>query len=254
MDGRRNRNSTARAGLWSTSKCTNRKRFAPYHAEAERGWLLSRQGHRKATCIVTVGTEAIKVFRKSVHADFRLPISEEDVAGALRRLPGEYLRGLEAVYLLGGSSSQMIRRQTWGMYGWFAIYLCPMPRRSLAARGKGQPCDNDLRRLWPFRPLVRRCGDECAAEVRDEELREFYLRDILIHEIGHHVDFLKRGLAPSHRVKRSALLRLSSNGSENGSCSGDCHQPPKCVGEGVLERDYERVHALAPLRVSVPPW
>ncbi len=196
MAGRRNRNSTARAGLWSTSKCTNRRRFDPSDIEAGREWILSRYGHRKPTLTVKSEAYSIEIYRRALHPDFRLPVSEADVVGALRRLPARFLRALDAVYLLGGSNSQMIRQRTWGLYGWFAIYLCPVPRRSLVVSGKGHPCNDDLRRLWPFRPSVRRRGNEWSAEVSDEELREFYVRDTLVHEVGHHVDFLKNGFRP----------------------------------------------------------
>jgi hypothetical protein len=44
-----------------------------------------------------------------------------------------------------------------------------------------------------MRPRIRREGSHWLAEVDERELRDFYLYDVLLHEVGHHVDFRRNG-------------------------------------------------------------
>ena len=72
----------------------------------------------------------------------------------------EFIEGLRAVFILGGTRKQMISWNssvtTYGHYWNFCIFLHAFPQK--APRGE----------------LAR--------------LRAFFLHDVLVHEIGHHVD------------------------------------------------------------------
>ena len=102
--------------------------------------------------------------------DFHQPCGSDAVERALARMPPEDLVGLRAVFLLGGNRRQ---RRPWqkslGCYGlhWQGcIFLCA---HHTAAHGEGDG------------------GGGFSAD----DLRRFYLDEVLVHEVAHHVDGLR---------------------------------------------------------------
>ena len=125
-----------------------------------------------------------------------MPITENDVEEQFKRVPQEFLEGLEGVILLGGSKKQL--KVAWshlycfGGYVWNVIFITPFPKAQLQQRSKRLPA-----------PHIQREYERAGAryEHRDgwwirtftiDALMTFYLRDVLIHELGHHVDNYNR--------------------------------------------------------------
>ena len=96
--------------------------------------------------------------------DFIHPVKRTEVEHRLRAMPPKHLVGLRAVFLLGGTRKQ---QRSWtsslGCYGsyWRAcVFLC----------------------AHPF---------ELGYHNRDS-IRDFYLDDVLVHEVAHHIDRHRR--------------------------------------------------------------
>jgi hypothetical protein len=118
---------------------------------------------------------------------YRHVLSADDIQARLSQLPPQFLRGLEVVQL-----SRMTRKKQgfpcYGIQWGAAIYLYPIeidlverhrapptPRQLTEARMYGGQWQQESARLWK---LV----------WTPETLRDFYLNNILIHELGHLVD------------------------------------------------------------------
>lgn len=119
--------------------------------------------------------------------------SREEVELRLTQLPQAHLVGLRAVVLLGGTRRQEVcwrgNLSCYGFYSEGVVFLCAIPR----AMG-----------TWTF-----------------EEKRDFYLHDVLPHEVGHHVDSGrnmgradKEAFAHSY-ADRHGQNRASSRGSKS---------------------------------------
>jgi hypothetical protein len=179
-----------RSGAYSKEKFTNWTDFDPYHEEIS-ALPASLQPHR---VLPLGGGGECRIYERPLSPGFLRPYTGEDVARVLASLPQPFLRELKGVFLMGGTGKQA--RIAWsdlyryGSYGSATVHLFAFPCRRLERRRKG-----------PCRPHVvqeyLRAGATCATEgnewvcrFTEESLRLFYLADVLIHEVGHHVDRL----------------------------------------------------------------
>jgi hypothetical protein len=178
--------------VYSVSKYTNWVEFDPFWSEALD--FSTRLIPRLSPVVVVEADEghAISIYEKETHPLFVKPCTASDVAAVLNRMPREHLAGLERVNLLGGASKQdrvaSIDLVSYGCYSKGRIWLHAFPRRQMSRW---------LRRL-PKPSVVQeytRVGAELAPEdggwrfrFSEDSLRRFYLRDVLLHELGHHVD------------------------------------------------------------------
>jgi hypothetical protein len=100
------------------------------------------------------------------------------------------LAGLRGVFPLAGTTAQRRRRGlVFGQYGDSRIYLFPVPEERVI--GGWQVPRNSaelegLRRLGATVGLPGRRGVHVLFD--HEALRRFYLYDVLLHELGHHVE------------------------------------------------------------------
>ncbi len=138
-----------------------------------------------------------------LHPRFLRPYDCEDVKRILDIIPRDMLLGLRQISLLGGTSRQ--EKSAWnahwcyGCYGYGCVTLFAFPER---------------RRIWSSPDLhqpaeihaYQRAGVEMTHEngewvyrFTDESIKRFYLWDVLVHEIGHHVDRFH----PDRSTKRS---------------------------------------------------
>jgi hypothetical protein len=146
--------SGPRSNAYSESKFTNWTNYDPFWAEALAAFKrfdgrLSR--YPAFPHVVTLPPLA---------PDFIHAAKRPEVIQRLRRMPSEHLEELRIVFLLGGSRKQ---ERSW--------------RTSLGAYGF----------YW------RRCVFLCAHTYQLgrwdlDSLRQFYLDDVLVHEVAHHVD------------------------------------------------------------------
>lgn len=129
--------------------------------------------------------------------DFFFPVTAQEAVEALRRLPPGHRNGITHLWL------RRVRKKDYDDDHPFANYICgsgvqlivlyPWPSDMLLRfPGSRKPTAKMLRNYEPWcTDLVRRDGEWCLRWTR-ESLRSFYLDDLLLHEVGHHLDFYRR--------------------------------------------------------------
>jgi hypothetical protein len=190
--------SAGRSNMYSSSKYTNWSRYDPQQAE------LNSLGQVRPTSIYSLPDGSkVPLLVLPLHSRFVRPFGCVDVKRILNIVPQEMLLGLRRIALLGGTTRQ--EKSAWnpdwcyGCYGYGSISLFAFPER---------------RRIWASPDLhkpaeihaYQRAGVEMTHEdgtwvyrFTDDSIRRFYLWDVLVHEIGHHVDRFH----PDRSTKRS---------------------------------------------------
>lgn len=91
--------------------------------------------------------------------------------------------------MAGTAKQRRVRSLTYGMYFRNRIYLFPVPAQRLADGWRCSSNPAEIQKYVAFGAQVRSSGHRGITIAFDEEsLRRFYLYDVLLHEIGHHVD------------------------------------------------------------------
>jgi len=118
------------------------------------------------------------------------PWTTQDAADVLGAIPSEFLTDMTGVFLLGGTTRQRsLSKVTYGMYRRGRIFLCAYPKRMLAQKWSKMPKPSVAKEYTKFGAILDSDGKGGALLTFDESsLRQFYLYDVLLHEIGHHVD------------------------------------------------------------------
>ena len=197
--------SGERSNMYSMNKCSNWSRFNPFDSEIE----AIPPSVRPASTIETETGTRIGIFARDPHPSFIQPVSVEDVETALKDVPAEFLRGLTSVYILGGTAKQakaaLSRLFRFGCYGRNRIYLHAFPKRCLRLTYKVPPLPDALQEYIRAGATWSSEGSLHELRFSEESLRTFYLRDVLLHEVGHHVDE-----SNPFRKKRAASERYAN--------------------------------------------
>ena len=127
------------------------------------------------------------------HKDFIMPLNIDDIKREIDKLPKRFIDGIKAILLLAGSKKQLkvfdSKLFTYGTYWNDMIFIHPFPKSNmnLYYRNALKPnIKNDYLRVG----AVVEKDDKIGMWIKwnNENLKAFYLRDVLIHEIGHHYD------------------------------------------------------------------
>lgn len=121
-----------------------------------------------------------------------MPVTVEDVRESLTRIPAVFHRGLQAIFLLAGTRKQAKVAGgddlSYGCYWADCVFLHPFPKSKLRSVYPRPPKPSDLLEY-------ARAGAEITTESQGtvvrfdaRSLKKLYLQDVLVHEIGHHVD------------------------------------------------------------------
>lgn len=182
----RAKGSGPRSGLYSEQRFTNWSPHDPYWSEAEG--LPTRM--RPSAVIPQDEDRSLCVYERPLAAGFTRPWSVDDVVDVLRRVPPTFATGLSAVYLMGGTARQGRRRAlTFGMYSDGRIFLFPVAEQRIAEGWRTSANPANLSKYTKFGAAVRPPNRGAATVIfEDQNLRRFYLYDVLLHELGHHVD------------------------------------------------------------------
>lgn len=154
------KSSGPRGGLYSESKFTNWADHDPFFMEAQTAHKLFFRRRRKSRNFPHIVT------MPALKPDFMQVCTPGQVERRLVRMPSRHLDGLEAVFLLGGTRKQQL---SWnsaaycsGIYWRRCVFLCAY-------------LFDDARKMYI------------------EDLRSFFLDDVLVHEVAHHVDRFRSG-------------------------------------------------------------
>jgi hypothetical protein len=180
------RGSGPRSNSYSEQKFANWRPNSPYWAEVE-----TLNPEMRPRLEVERASEApLGVFDRSLSPGFVRPWSIDDVAEVLTTIPGVYLADLAGVFLLGGTSRQRnLKKITYGMYSSGRIFLFALPEVMLVQHWRSMPKPSVVKEYTKFGATVTSAVKGRATLRFDESsLRLFYLYDVLLHEVGHHVD------------------------------------------------------------------
>lgn len=173
-----------RSDRYSGSKVSNWMSFQPWHGAIDQ--ILKR--HRDE--LELERTEALVVVEPA-HVDFVQPVSETDIRNTLARVPDDYLEDLGGVFVLAGSKKQAKvakRLFCYGTYWLGCIFLAPYPKHRMCLCYSKPPRPAILREFVRAGVQVRESTKGLEVVFDETSLRAFYLHDVLMHEIGHHVD------------------------------------------------------------------
>ena len=187
MPNRPKRGSGERSNWYSGSKFTNWTPFDPYSSE-----LRSARRDVRPSKTVERGPDQspLPVFEAALHDDFIRPASGVEIAATLELVPAEFLTGLAGVFLLSGTRKQAraLRLFRYGCYASGDIHLHAFPKALLHLNLKGDLKPSVEREYLRAGAKIRRGRGGSVLEFDPASLRAFYLYDVLLHEVGHHVD------------------------------------------------------------------
>jgi len=132
------------------------------------------------------GRDHVKYLAEPPGLGYIHPVTIEEVAERIKRLPKRYLQNLEVVQF-----SRMTRKRAlfpcYGMQWGSAVYLYPI-EASLIEIYVGPPRPEQLIEARMFGGKWEQEKNRWRLVWTEEAIRDFYLNNVLIHEIGHTVD------------------------------------------------------------------
>lgn len=181
-------NRSSRSNAYSESKCSNWMRFDPYQGE-----LSSLPPNLKPTASYPINDDhKCRIYQRPVNHAFLRPYDADDVIQTLKLLPQEFLADLDAIYLMGGNRKQdqvaWSNLSRFGTYCWKDIYLWAFPRCMLKCYYKGTPKPVFKQEYERAGATFEENNTGYTCHFNEDCLKTFYLGNVLIHEIGHHVD------------------------------------------------------------------
>lgn len=144
--------SGPRSNIYSENRFTNWSEYEPW-------WLEVQATFKRFDANIAKRPQFPKIIELPPLDGFIRPCSAPQVEAQLRSCPGEFLKGLRAVFILSGTTKQLrslkrSRTRYYGMYWNCCVFL----------------------HAFPF------------GRSNLDTIRRYYLRNVLMHEVGHHVD------------------------------------------------------------------
>ena len=178
-----------RSKIYSGSKFTNWTNFNPYVSE-----LRALPDDLKPACIFNVDdNDVCRIFSLDLHNDFIRPFGTADILDSLATVPKTYLRGLDSIYLLRGTKKQSkVSLSSLFRYGCYTnnkIYLHAFPKYLLhVVFTKKTPRPDIIQEYKRAGAAIKTTAKGLEVIFNEASLKQFFLADVLMHEIGHHVD------------------------------------------------------------------
>lgn len=180
------RGSSERSNRYSESKYTNWSRYNPFDLE-----ISTLPEELKPEINIEAGAAIVPVYTRDLHPDFIRPVEVKDIRGLLSRVPSDFLNSLRGIYLLGGTSKQLKaskKRFRYGCYESGRIYLYAFPRWMLTELWGQLPKPTIVEEYRRMGAQWKQSDSGWRLEFDQSSLKRFYLFDVLLHELGHHVD------------------------------------------------------------------
>lgn len=147
-----NSGSKSRGNMYSQDRFTNWSEYDP-------AWSEVQAVYKRFDGRISKNPYFPKIIALPTLDGFLRCCSPQQVEGKLRQMKPEFIEGLRAVFILAGSQKQLKSWNssvtTYGYYWRSCVFLHAYP------------------------------ADQSTCLTR---LRDFFIRDVLVHEIGHHVD------------------------------------------------------------------
>ena len=171
----------------SGSKITKLRRFQPYWGATEKIY------HKFEKRIKNRSFPLVRVER--THKDFLFPVSAKEIHATISRIPLDYLRGIKAILVPTGSKKQLKATKSLFIYGeyWMnCIFLHPYPRREMLLTNCNRLRPHELESYRRSGATIGKNEKGTTVTFDERALKGFYLNEVLIHEIGHHIDKQRR--------------------------------------------------------------
>lgn len=133
-----------------------------------------------------VGSDQIEYLVEPPGKGFLHPVTADEIADRVEQLPARYTEGLDIVHL-----REMSRKRSlfpcYGMQWGSTVYLYPI-EESLVESYTRPPKPHQLIEARMYGGKWEQNGKNWTLTWTEETIRDFYLNNVLIHEIGHIVD------------------------------------------------------------------
>ena len=174
-----------RTGYWAESKWTNCNEFNPYDHSAEFAYFEKYYDEIKSANSFIIKSE-------ETHDKFFMPVTADELKATLKTLPQEFTDGLKGIFLLAGSNKQLKvssgKLACFGMYYYNCVFLFPYPKNQFKVSSKKLPAPHIQREYERAGATYTQKNNRWIRTFSEASLKQFYLRDVFIHEIGHHID------------------------------------------------------------------
>lgn len=180
------RGSSERSNRYTESKYTNWSQYNPFDLE-----ISTLPDDLKCELNIETDTAIVPVYIRNLHTDFIRPVEAEDVKELLSYVPSDFLNSLHGIYLLGGTSKQLRASKKHFRYGCYhcrRIYLYAFPRRMLCEHWGKLPKPTIVEEYKRMGAEWKQNNSSWWLKFERSSLKRFYLFDVLLHELGHHVD------------------------------------------------------------------
>ncbi len=158
----------------------------------------------------TDGQHLPLLLRDNPSRDYFFPVSAEEVAAALERLPVQHREGITHIWLrkrthrqsrsgaplaefICGSGVRLIV-----LYAWRADGVLPL--------GRKKPQPREVSHFLRFGGVLRQARGFWVIAFEPQALRRYYVEHLLCHEVGHHVDWYNRfwSMANARKTEEAA--------------------------------------------------
>lgn len=168
---------------YSGSKVTNQTNFHPFRSSM-------RKIHDKYYKSLQDKTSTI-VRIEPTSSDFIFAINKEELERALSIFPLKYTKGIKAILVPSGTKKEIkvVKKQLWyGAYWDSCIFLFPFPKILMTQSYRKSPPKFFLQEYKKAGATITEENGLTTILFNKKALKQFYLCDVLLHEIGHHAD------------------------------------------------------------------
>lgn len=135
--------------------------------------------------------------------DFYFPVTVKEVKQVLSKLPSELTRHLTHIWLRKRSKKREVYQ---GAFicgsGVQLIVMYAFPKDLMMRFGEQKPSKSTLTWYAPYKPELIRQENKWFLKWSEEGIRNYYLKGLLLHEIGHKADsYYKRYWSPAYAGK-----------------------------------------------------
>lgn len=140
--------------------------------------------------------------------DFYFPLTEDEVKETLRRLPKDHTEHLTHIWFQKIKKTDYLEGKTFqGSFicgsGVYLILLHPFPTDNKMRLGTTKPLKKTLNFYKDFTTVLREDKDGWFLQWTEDQIKKYYLENLLLHEIGHSLDsFYKRFWSKAAEQKR----------------------------------------------------
>lgn len=194
--------SGPRSNIYSSSKFSNWSRYNPWDMEID-----------KAIQRLPKSSSKPQIHKFPVHSDFMMPLEITDVEAAIEKLGPGLTDGIEVILLLAGTTRQKSFRRgaRFGLYyvvrGLIAIHAFPKHLQTMHFKRGLSPA---VQQEYVRAGAIFKSPD--TAILDDAAVRRFLLDDVLLHEIGHHLDRHNFARKSSRKIEGFAEWFATENG------------------------------------------